>query len=154
LIVLRSSSSDMKKIIVTFLLICSGLISHAQSAYKQPTDATDCTKILFQAILEKDESTLSNVLANDFSIISFQGREINRDLLIGSIAKGYLKVDSGMLSGIRTRNYSDVTVVTGSWNVKAKVESASFDGEIAFMAVCARVGGNWKVSMMQMTPVQ
>ena len=144
----------MKKIIVTFLLVCSGLVAHAQSTYRQPADATDCVKILFQAILEKDENTLTNVLANDFSIISFQGREINRDLLIGSLAKGYLKVDSGMLSGIRTRNYNDVTVVTGSWNVRAKVENASFDGEMAFMAVCAKAGGNWKVTMMQMTPVQ
>ncbi len=145
---------NMKKIILTFLIVCSYLVTNAQTTYRQPTDATDGVQILFQAILEKDGNSLTNVLANDFSIISFQGREINRDLLIASIAKGYLKVESGMLSGLRSRNFSDVTVVTGSWNVRAKVENASFDGEIAFMAVCARAGGNWKVSMMQMTPVQ
>lgn len=137
-----------------FLLVGLGLVSNAQSSFRQPMDATDCANMLFQAILEKDGNTLSNVLANDFSIISFQGREINRELLIGSIAKGYLVVDSGMLSGVRTRNYNDVTVVTGSWNVRAKIENASLQGEMAFMAVCAKAGGNWKISMMQLTPVE
>jgi hypothetical protein len=143
----------MKKIIFTLLLFGTSFLAFTQS-FKQPTDATDCTNMLFQALLDKDGNTLGNVLANDFSIISFQGREINRDLLIGSIAKGYLTVDSGMVSGVRVRNYSDVTVVTGSWTVRAKIENASLQGEMAFMAVCAKSGGNWKVSMMQLTPVQ
>lgn|GEM_PF-693531 len=145
---------NMKKMILAFLLVGWSFASNAQASFRQPTDATDCTNMLFKALLEKDGNTLSNVLSNDFSIISFQGREINRDLLIGSIAKGYLTVDSGMLSGIRSRNYTDVTVVTGSWNVSAKIENASLQGEMAFMAVCARTGGNWKISMMQLTPVQ
>ncbi len=136
------------------LLVSSGFLTYAQSNFKQPVDATECTRMLFQAILEKDSDILTNVLANDFSIISFQGREINRDFLIASIAKGYLKVDSGIISGIRSRNYNDVTVVTGSWNVQAKIENASLQGEMAFMAVCAKAGGNWKVSMVQLTPVQ
>lgn len=136
-----------------FMLI-SGVLTYAQSAFKQPADATECTRMLFQAILDKDSGTLSEVLANDFSIISFQGREINREFLITSITKGYLAIDSGMLFGLRSRNFNDVTVVTGSWNVRAKVENASLQGEMAFMAVCARNAGNWKVSMMQLTPVQ
>ena len=144
----------MRKIILFFFVTGAHLVSNAQSSFRQPIDATECTKMFFQAILDKDSNTLSNVLAYDFSIISFQGREINRDLLIESISKGYLIVDSGMLSGIRSRNYSDVTVVTGSWNVRAKIENAGLEGEMAFLVVCVKAGGNWKVSMMQLTPVQ
>jgi hypothetical protein len=144
----------MRRLTLLSLFILAHFVSNAQSSFRQPVDATAATNMLFQAILDKDGNTLDNVLANDFSIISFQGREINKELLISSIAKGYLTVDSGMLSGIRTRNYNDVTIVTGSWIVKAKIENASLQGEMAFMAICVRSGGNWKVSMMQLTPVQ
>jgi hypothetical protein len=144
----------MRKLILCSLFALAHFVANAQSSFRQPADATACTNMLFQAILEKDGGTLDGVLANDFSIISFQGREINKELLISSIAKGYLTVESGMLSGIRTRNYNDVTVVTGTWMVRAKIENANLQGEMAFMTVCARAGGNWKVSMMQLTPVQ
>ncbi len=144
----------MKKATLSILLFCVSFFSQAQTAFTQPTDATDCTNMLFKALLEKDGNVLSNVLAQDFSIISFQGREINRDILIGSVAKGYLSVESGMLSGIRSRNFSDVTIVTGLWNVRAKIENNTLQGEMAFMSVCIRAGGVWKVSAMQLTPVQ
>jgi hypothetical protein len=144
----------MRKLFLWSLFTLVHFVTNAQSSFRQPVDATACTNMLFQAILDKDASILDGVLANDFSIISFQGREINKTLLISSLAKGYLTVDSGMLSGIRTRNYNDVTVVTGLWMVRAKIENASLQGEMAFMAVCVRAGGNWKVSLMQLTPVQ
>ncbi|MCF0059314.1 nuclear transport factor 2 family protein [Dyadobacter sp. CY356] len=144
----------MKRLMLFGLLTFGSFSAHAQVSFSQPLDATECSNTFFKALLEEDSNALNNVLANDFSIISFDGRQIDRDMLAQAVAQGYITVETGMLSGSRTRNYGDVGVVTGTWNVKGKIESNGFQNEVTYTVVAVKKGGNWKVATVQLTPVQ
>jgi len=144
----------MKKFILVLLISISGITAQSQSTFNQPVDATDCTSIFFKALLEKDSKALSNLLAYDFSVTGMDGQIINRDLLLEAVSQGYLRVDSGSISGTRTRDYGNVGVVTGIWNARGQLQNYSFQNDLAYMAVCVKSGGNWKISAVQFTPVK
>jgi len=144
----------MKKLIFLLLFIIPALTTYSQSEYRQPTDATDCSNIFFKALLEEDTNTLGNLLLNDFSAAGFQGQPINREFLLNLITQGYLRIDSGMLSGTRTRNYGDVGIITGNWNASGLMQNNSFQNDLTYMVVCVKSGGSWKVSAVQFTPIR
>ncbi len=144
----------MKRLMLFGLLTFSSVSTYAQAGFASPLDATECSNTFFKALLEEDSNALNNILSDDFSIVSFDGRQIDRDMLSQAVAQGYLTVETGMLSGTRTRDYGDVGVVTGTWNVKGKIESNGFRNEVTYTVVSVRKGGNWKVATVQLTPVQ
>ncbi|TDE13935.1 nuclear transport factor 2 family protein [Dyadobacter psychrotolerans] len=143
----------MKKIIFLTFLVFSGVVVQAQST-AQPIDATDCSNLFFKALLEENGKALDNLLATDFSITSFDGKPINRGLLIQVVAEGYLTIESGMLSGAMTKNLGDVSVITGTWSARGQVQNNGFNNDVAYMTVCVKSGGNWKVSAVQLTPIR
>lgn len=142
----------LKKIIFAACLIIVSMSANAQ--FSQPTNATDCTNVFFKALLDEDSKTLDNLLASDFSVTSFDGQLIDRNTLIGGVSEDYLKVDTGMMSGMRTRSYGDVGVVNGIWSARGQLQGNSFNNELAYMVVCVRAGGSWKVSAVQFTPMR
>jgi hypothetical protein len=142
----------IKGIILGTWLLMMSIAANAQIS--QPIDVADCTNMFFKGLLEEDGKLLDNILSADFSVTSFDGRLIDRNTLIGGLSEGYLTVDTGMMSGMRTRNYSDVGVVTGIWSVRGQLQNNSFNNELAYMVICVRAGGSWKVSAVQFTPVR
>lgn len=144
----------MKKILFSVLLLISGITTYSQPSITPPIDATDCSNVFFKALLEEDGDALTNLLTTDFSVTSFNGQIIDRNLLINYITKGYLKVESAMLSGINTRDYGNVNVITGNWDVRGKLQNSDFQNNLAYMVICVKSGGNWKVSAVQLTPVR
>ena len=144
----------MKNFILLLFIVLSGITGHAQSAFNQPVDANDCTNIFFKALLEKDNKTLNNLLAYDFSVTGMDGQMITRDLLMEAVSQGYLRIDSGTTSGMRTRDYGNVGVVTGTWSARGQLQNYSFQNDLAYMAVCVKSGGTWKISAVQLTPVK
>lgn len=144
----------MKKILLCGLLAMGSLTTYAQASFSRPQDATECSAAFFKALLDEDSNVLNNILADDFSIVSFDGQQVDRDMLAQGVAQGYIVVDTGMTSGIRTRSYGDVGVVTGTWNVKGKIENNGFQNEVTYTVVSVKQGGSWKVSAVQLTPVR
>ena len=144
----------MKKIIYILLLTFSAIAAHSQSTFTQPMDAMDCSNIFFKALLEEDYHTLESLLSGDFSISGFQGQEVDRNFILQAVTQGYLRIDSGMLSGTRLRNYDDVGVITGTWSARGQLQNNSFQNDLTYMVVCVKAGGNWKVSAVQFTPVR
>jgi len=143
----------MRKLVLLSFLIFSGIVVQAQTA-AQPTDATDCSNQFFKALLEENSKALEGLLAPDFSITSFSGKVIDRNLLMQAVEGGYLTVESGMLSGALTKNYNDVGIVTGTWSTKGQIQNNGFNNDVAYMTVCVRSGGSWKVSAVQLTPIK
>jgi ketosteroid isomerase-like protein len=143
----------MKKYLLVGLLLLGTCAAHAQAGFITPRDAEECSDLFFRALLDEDSNALNNILSDDFSIVSFNGQQIDRATLSGAVAQGYLTVDTGMLSGVRTRTYGDVGIVTGIWNVKGKLESSSFQNQVAYTVVSVKSAGIWKVVNVQLTPV-
>jgi ketosteroid isomerase-like protein len=144
----------MKKILLCALLTFGAMNTYAQASFSRPQDATECSNAFFKALLDEDSNALNNVLADDFSIVSFDGQQVDRDMLSQGVAQGYIVVDTGITSGIRTRDYGDVGVVTGTWNAKGKIENNGFQNQVTYTVVSVKKGGIWKVSTVQLTPIR
>jgi len=144
----------MKKLVLLGLFALGSFTTYAQASFSRPQDATECSNAFFKALLDEDSNALNNVLADDFLIVSFDGQQVDRDMLSQGVAQGYITIDTGMISGTRTRNYGDVGVITGTWNVKGKIENNGFQNEVTYTVVSVKNAGNWKVSSVQLTPVR
>jgi len=142
------------KQLLTILLVLAILPAIAQDNAPQPTDGTDCSNLFFQALLDENVTAVGNLISNDFTVTSFNGQNIDGRALLQAIGQGYIVIDSGMLTGARTRTYGDVAVVQGYWNVSARIQNNGFNGNVAYTTVCVRSGGKWKVTTVQFTPAQ
>ncbi|MCF2520989.1 nuclear transport factor 2 family protein [Dyadobacter sp. CY351] len=142
----------------TFAFIILGFafsfLSQAQTTPVQPRDGMDCSNLFFQALLDEDAKALESLVSNDFSVVGLQGQPIEGRALVQAVSQGMIVVESGMLSGARTRSYGDVTLVNGMWDVRARIENNGFQGTLSYMSVCVKSGGRWKVVAVQFTPVQ
>ncbi|MET7255413.1 nuclear transport factor 2 family protein [Dyadobacter fermentans] len=142
-----------KQLLTIFLLTFASLVSYAQDT-PQPIDGTDCSNLFFQAMLDENAAAVGNLISNDFTVTNYNGQTIDGRALQQAIGQGYIIVDSGMLTGTRTRTYGDVAVVQGFWNVSARIQNNGFNGNVAYTSVCVRSGGKWKVTTVQLTPAQ
>lgn len=147
---LATQRENMKPLLA-FLLVLAAIPALAQN--NQPLDGTDCSNQFFKALLDEDANAVGNLIANDFTVTNFNGSTIDARALQQAISQGYIVVDSGMLTGTRTRTYGDVAVVQGLWNVSARIQNNGFNGDVAYTSVCVRAGGKWKVVTVQLTPV-
>lgn len=143
----------MKQLLTIFLLTIA-TAAFAQDNAPQPVDGTDCSNLLFKALLDEDANVITSLITNDFTVTNFNGQTIDGRALQQAITQGYIIVDSGMLTGTRTRTYGDVAVVQGLWNVSARIQNNGFNGNVAYTSVCVRSGGSWKVATVQLTPAQ
>ena len=144
----------MKQLLTVFLLTFASLATSAQDNTPQPIDGTECSNLFFQAMLDENAAAVSNLISNDFTVTNYNGQTIDGRALQQAIGQGYIIVDSGMLTGTRTRTYGDVAVVQGFWNVSARIQNNGFSGNVAYTSVCVRSGGKWKVTTVQLTPAQ
>ena len=142
-----------KQLLTIFLLTFASLAAYAQDT-PQPIDGTDCSNLFFQAMLDENAAAVGNLTSNDFTVTNYNGQTIDGRALQQAIGQGYIIVDSGMLTGTRTRTYGDVAVVQGFWNVSARIQNNGFNGNVAYTSVCVRSGGKWKVTTVQLTPAQ
>lgn len=144
----------MKQLLTFCLLTLTALTAAAQNSTPLPIDGTDCSNLFFKALLEEDAAAIGNLASNDFTIINFNGQTIDGRALQQAVSQGYIIVDSGMLTGTRTRTYGDVAVVSGIWNVSARIQNNGFNGDVAYTTICVRSGGKWKITAAQLTPAQ
>ena len=144
----------MKTLALIILGLAFSIVTNAQMTNVQPMDGLDCSNLFFKALLEEDATALEGLISNDFSVVGLQGQPIEGRALLQAVSQGFIVVDSGMLSAARTRIYGDVVLVNGLWNVRARIENNSFQGELSYMSVCVKSGGKWKVAAVQFTPVQ
>ncbi|KAA6440018.1 nuclear transport factor 2 family protein [Dyadobacter flavalbus] len=143
----------MKSILLAFAFSISALLTNAQTG-ALPIDGTDCSNLFFKALLEEDAGSLKNLVSADFTVTDFQGQTINGNQFQEAFSQGIIVIESGMLSGTMTRTYGNVAVVTGRWNVSAKLANNRYQGEMSYMSVCVKSGGIWKVTAVQLTPVR
>jgi ketosteroid isomerase-like protein len=144
----------MKPLFLIFIFLVYTETTFGQTTFSQPRDGTECSNLFFEALLQKDTRALAQLLAPDFLAIGFQGQNIPAQMLQQAVTDGLIVVDSGILSGTMTRSYGNVVLITGLWNVSARIQGASLQGELAYTNVCVNAGGRWKVVSFQLTPLR
>lgn len=143
----------MKSLFFTLAFSLSALLANAQTS-ALPIDGTDCSNLFFKALLEEDVASLKNLISADFTVTDLQGQTVNGAQFQEAFSQGFIVIESGMLSGALTRTYGNVAVVTGRWNVSARLANNNFQGELSYLSVCIKTGGSWKVAAVQLTPIR
>lgn len=144
----------MKQLLTVIFLTTTSLPTFAQNMAPQPIDGTDCSNLFFKALLDEDAANVASLVSSDFTVVNFNGQTIDGRALQQAVGQGYIIIDSGILTGTRSRTYGDVAIVQGLWNVSARIQNNGFNGDVAYTTVCVRSGGKWKVTAAQLTPVQ
>ena len=124
---------------------------HAQS--RIPRDAQDATELFFKSLQEEDVSALDQLLAADFEMIDFQGKRMNKELVLTWVEQGYLKINDSYVAQIRVKTYSEIELANGNWNVSLKFQGARIQGDVYFGAIYQKVGGLRKLISLQLTPL-
>ena len=137
--------------VVTALLLSTA--TFAQQTTDPTQDPTALGNAFFKSLLDEDSGTLGKLLAPDFSIISFDGTTYEGDLLMQGVGGGFFIVETGTVSGTRTRQYnSDAAVMTGNWKVKGSLQGQALNNSVSFSAVSVKKDGAWKLVSVQFTP--
>lgn len=144
----------MRKTILVNLFLIFWTSSFASSGSPIPSDAQACTTSFFQALAEKNASSLTQLLTYDFGAVSFDGQLIDGKMLGEAVASGYITIENSSTSSVRTRSYGDASVVTGFWNTKGTIQSVDFNTEVVFSALCVKQAGAWKLASIQFTPIR
>lgn len=146
----------MKRVLtfLTALLLTTAAVAQTTPATTDPTqDPTALGNAFFKAMLDEDGNAMGKLLADNFTIISFDGQTVDKDLLLQGVNGGYLIVETGTVSGATTRQYNnDAAVMTGNWKAKGSVQGQAFSNDVAFSLVSAKQGNGWKIVNVQLTP--
>jgi ketosteroid isomerase-like protein len=144
----------MKHLLTLLICLSTMLSAAAQNNAPKPVDGTDCSNLFFKALLEEDAASIGSLISTDFTVVSFNGHIVDSPTLQQALTQGYIVIDSGMLTGTSTRLYGDVAVVSGQWNVSARIQNNGYQANVAYTTICVRSGGQWKVTAAQFTPIQ
>lgn len=143
----------MRKILLINLLALVWTSSFGAANSAISDDAQTCTISFFQALAEKNSTSLNHLLTFDFGLVSFDGQIIDGKMLSEAVESGYITIENSNISSLRARSYGDASVVTGFWNTKGTIQSIDFNTEVVFSALCIKQGGAWKLASIQFTPV-
>jgi ketosteroid isomerase-like protein len=145
----------MKKVLVFTVAMLLTLAVQAQTvATTDPTqDPKAVTMAFFKVLKDADSGTLVKIATDDFVIISSDGQQAERDLLVQGLSGGFLTVQESPINVTRTSVYnSDASIVSGSTRFKGDLQGQKFDTAIIFSATCIKQGAGWKIAGMQITP--
>lgn len=138
----------MKKLLFTLLIVpCLAFTSLSPN-----TDVTDANKALFNALLNKDASTLEGLLDSDCTLIMVDGSTYDRETVLTGVKGGYATFDESNVESASVKMLnSDVAVVLGTWKTKGQIQGNNFDYRAFYSTIFIKRGNGWKVSQAQFT---
>jgi ketosteroid isomerase-like protein len=105
------------------------------------------------AVVKGDTATLDKQTADDYVLISMNGRMTDKSQMLDGFKTGQSKLTSNDLSDLKVRVYGDAAVVTGKADVKGTLGGQDATGQILFTRVYVKKGGRWQSVSFQQTRV-
>ena len=107
-----------------------------------------------QALLQRDTTALSRLVANEFTEISRLGTIRTKADNIRDIASGDLRLTTIKYDSLTVHVYGDAAVLQGIADNTGMFRGIPFAGKIRYMRVFVRRDGRWQAVAMQQTPMQ
>lgn len=106
-----------------------------------------------QADLKKDKTWYDNYFADDFTVVTPDGRIEDKTQFIADCLDPAGTMDSETFDDFKTRVYGDVVVATGKASCKGKTKGQDYDTQRRFTSVWVNRAGRWQQVAMQRTTV-
>ena len=108
----------------------------------------------FTWLTEANSDAIDRLLADDFLLIDvMRGGEVPKAALLAVLQSGDLKFERIEPADVRLRSYPGTAIVTGRTKMRVKFQQSSADVHSRYTHVYVMVGGQWRLTAGQGTPI-
>jgi ketosteroid isomerase-like protein len=108
---------------------------------------------MIDAYVKRDPSALERIMADDYSFTAPDGMLLDKKGEIEGIKSGTVKFESMKLGDLKVRFYGATAVVTGTVDIKGKVQDHDANGTYRFTDTFTKREGRWQCVAAQATRV-
>ena len=108
------------------------------------------------ALRRNDVDRLTSLYGDDFHLINFRGRLIDKAGVLAALKSGALHFDSLTSSDLQVRVYQSTGVITGTQHQVAREpggDGQAHPKDVRFTHVYVRQGDVWRLVSSQITPI-
>jgi ketosteroid isomerase-like protein len=106
-----------------------------------------------EARLKRDSSFAQQIEADDFTVVWFDGRIVNKGEDVKSYESDDVVFTDFKIDDLKVRFYGDTAIVVGQGSIKAHAKTQDVGGKYVWTDTFMKVSGNWKAVASQVTPV-
>ena len=107
-----------------------------------------------KAIISKDRAAIAENMAEDFRQISARGDVAGKAAFLDAIMSSKLVINPYGVEDMDIRFYGEVALVSGRTRMTGSYDGKPFGSHYRYVDVYVRKAGKWRVSSVQITPVQ
>jgi ketosteroid isomerase-like protein len=97
-----------------------------------------------EAVRDKDVAALDRILADDYTYTDARGRVSNKADNLQQARAGGGRMNAFHTSDAKARVYGDLAIVTGRLRVEGVASGRTYDSEVRFTDILARIDGRWR----------
>jgi len=105
------------------------------------------------ARLKRDSSFPSRIEADDFTVVWFDGRIVNKEEDVKTYELDDAVFTEFKIDDLKVRFYGDMAIVVGQGSIKARTKTQDLSGKYVWTDTFVKMGGEWKAVASQVTPV-
>ena len=105
------------------------------------------------ARLKRDSSFPRQIEADDFTVVWFDGRIVNKEEDVRSYESDDVTFAELNIGDLQARFYGDTAIVVGQGSLKAHATNQDFSGKYVWTDTFVKQDGEWKAVASQVTPV-
>jgi Domain of unknown function (DUF4440) len=106
-----------------------------------------------EARLNRDSSFPRRIEANDFTVVWFDGRIVNKTEDVQSYESDDVVFTEFNIDDVNVRFYEDTAIVVGQGCIKARTKTQDLSGKYVWTDTFVKLSGEWKAVASQVTPV-
>ena len=106
-----------------------------------------------KARLKRDSSFPKQIEADDFTVVWFDGRIVNKEEDVKTYESSEVMFTEFKIDDLKVRFYGDTAIVVGQGSIKAHTKTQDLSGKNVWTDTFVKMGGEWKAVASQVTPV-
>ena len=105
------------------------------------------------ARLKRDSSFPKQIEADDFTVVWFDGRIVNKQEDVQTYESGDAAFTEFKIDDLKMRFYEDTAIVVGQGSIKARTKTQDLSGAYVWTDTFVKQKGAWKAVASQVTSV-
>jgi len=105
------------------------------------------------ARLKRDSSFPKQIEADDFTVVWFDGRIVNKEEDVKTYESDDAAFTEFKIDDLKMRFYGDTAIVVGQGSIKAHTKTQDLSGKYVWTDTFVKMRGEWKAVASQVTPV-
>lgn len=103
------------------------------------------------ALARGSADDLARYLSDDLVNVSAAGAVVGKKELLESVSSGDFKITSMKVESVKAQVHGDIAIVTSRLSLESQYRSQGRSGQFWSSSIYSKRGGNWLLSMQQLT---